>query len=313
MEKILVIKHGALGDLVLELGTFGAVKRENREAQMWIVTTKGMVPLVRATGVFSGYIVDNRGGMKETLTVLRSIAGGGFSKIYNFQASQRVRMYRFMLRRMLPPGEYRWYEVYENNILTLTKKNRRGIGSVRRTPTRVPRTLTDLSQMAAEGKHFDLLPREPYVLLIPGCSAKNAYKRWDARNFCEIANRLGKAGVHVVVLGSVDDAAECNTIARGRDWVVNMVGMTALTDIPQVALRSIAVLGNDTGPTHIAAMTGRYTIGLFDHRNANSYLQGAHCDSIVSPGNVNCIPVDEVWKKLSANMTNDSSKQANEK
>ncbi len=302
MDRILIIKHGALGDVALALGTFASIKRENEDAEMWLVTTGGMLSFVRATGLFSGYVVDNRGGVMATWCVLRRIAEGGFSMIYDFQQSQRAEAYRRVLRRMLPPGEYQWIDTKNESLITLTKKIRWGIGRIRRMDAQIPWTRTDLSQMQAEGKHFDMLPKEPYILLIPGCSPNNLYKRWDVRNFCEIADNLGKKGIRVVVLGTADEAATCNAIAQGRDWVVNMVGLTSLTDIPQVAMRSIGVLGNDTGPTHIAALTGRYTLGLFDQRNERSAHRNACCDSIVSSGGVNLISVDEVRNRLAMHL-----------
>ena len=45
-------------------------------------------------------------------------------------------------------------------------------------------------------------------------------------------------------------------------------------------------------------MTGRFTIGLFDHRNARSVLRGDHVANLVSPGGVELIGVEEVWEKL---------------
>lgn len=297
MEKILIIKHGALGDVVLAMGTLQALHRANPDAELWLLTARCFFPIAQAMGIFTGFLEDNRGGKMETLRVLRGIARGGFTDIYDFQQSQRARFYRRLLRFLWPRGVYRWVDTKTQKLITITKKRSCGVGRAQVRPAHIPWEKTNLSAMRAEGKHFNLLPQR-YVLFIPGCSAKHPYKRWPVERYGELADRLGHLGFSVVVLGTRDEAAEGEALARGRDWVVNMVGLTAINDVPQVALRSLAVVGNDTGPSHMAAMTGRFTIGLFDRRNARSILRGDHVANIVSSGGVERIGVDEVWMRL---------------
>ena len=298
MGKILIIKHGALGDLVLALGTMQVVKREHPEDEVWLLTTPGLVSLARQSGIFTGIIEDGRSGFFSTMRVLRRVLQLEFSKIYDFQQTQRSRTYRNMLRMMLPAGAYEWVETTgEVTRRTLVKRCRLSFGHCTSQPMNLVWEKTDLRDMHGEGKYFDRLP-EKYVLLIPGCSARNAYKRWSAANYGEIADRLAKLGISSVILGTQAETAEGEAICSGREHVVNMIGLTSLSDVPQVALRSLATLGNDTGPTHMAAMSGVFTIGLFDRRNAASVLGGDRSVSMVSEGNVDLISVDEVWEKL---------------
>ncbi len=297
MKKTLIIKHGALGDVALAMGTLQALHREHPDAELWLLTARCFFPIAQAVGIFTGCMEDNRGGKVETLRVLRGIARSGFTDIYDFQQSQRARLYRRVLRFIWPRGVYRWVDTKTQKLITITKKRSWGVGRAQVCPIHIPWEKTDLSTMHADGKHFNLLPQR-YVLFIPGCSAKHPYKRWPVERYGELADRLGRLGLFVVVLGTRDEAAEGEALARGRDWVVNMVGLTALNDVPQVALRSLAVVGNDTGPSHMAAMTGRFTIGLFDQRNARSVLRGDHVANIISSGGVERISVDEVWMRL---------------
>ena len=299
MEKILIIKHGALGDLVLALGTMQVIKRDHPRAEFWLLTTPGLVSIARQFGIFSGFIEDKRGGLYSSIKVLLRVLHLRFSRIYDFQQTQRSHTYRNILRVMFPAGVYEWVEATKNAATqhTFTKKMSLSLGHCSSCAIRLVWEKTDLCCMRGEGKYFDRLP-EKYVLLIPGCSAKNAYKRWPAANYGEVADRLAKMGIHSVVLGTQAEAAEGEEISSGREYVVNTIGLTSLQDVPQVAMRSLAVLGNDTGPTHMAAMSGVFTIGLFDHRNAASVLLGDKSVSMVSEGTVDQIAVNEVWEKL---------------
>lgn len=300
MEKILIIKHGALGDVVLSLGAMQALKRERPEARFTLMTMKPFVAIAEQAGVFDDYIIDNRRPMlnlRETSRVIRALLAGGFDTIYNYQFSQRTRHYRRLLRLLAPRGTYRWIETSSATCYTITKRSRLGTGRVEESPATLPQVTTDLSFLHGEGKHFDKLPPR-YVLLIPGCSPQHPYKRWPVENYREIVRRLAERDIAAVVLGTRAEAAEAEAICAENPSVVNMVGLTSLLDVPQVALRSLAVVGNDTGPSHMAALTGRYTIAIFDARNARSVLRGPHCASLVSEGGVELVTPDAVWERL---------------
>lgn len=307
MENILIIKHGALGDVVLSLGTMQALKREYPEARFTLMTMKGFVAIAEQAGVFDDFIVDNRRSLfnlKETRRVLGAVLKGRFDRIYNFQYSQRTRHYRRILRLLAPKGCYEWIDASDGMCRKVTKRCRLGVGREEMSRVTLPQVTTDLRFLHGEGKHFDMLPQR-YVLLIPGCSPQHPYKRWPVESYREIVSRLAARGIQAVVLGTASEAAEAEAICEGNPSVVNMVGRTSLLDVPQVALRALAVVGNDTGPSHMAALTGVFTIAIFDHRNARSVLRGPNCASLVSEGGVELVSPEMVWERLEANLSID--------
>lgn len=300
MENILVIKHGALGDVVLALGTMQELKRRHPGARFTLMTMAPFVAMAKQADVFEDYIIDNRRSffcLGETRRVLGAVLAGRFDLIYDLQCSQRTRHYRRLLRWLSPKGEYRWIEATTGRCHQVTKSCRLGWGHEATTVVEMPRVTTDLSFMHGAGEHFHLLP-ERYVLLIPGCSPQHPYKRWPVESYRELVCRLAERGISSVVLGTRAEAAEAEAICRDNPSTVNMVGLTSLLDVPQVALRSMAVVGNDTGPSHMAALTGVFTIAIFDQRNARSVLRGPRCASLVSEGGVELITPDKVWAHL---------------
>lgn len=300
MERILIIKHGALGDVVQALGSMQALKKEHPKAHFTLLTMKPFVAIAEQAGVFDAFIVDNRRSLfnlSETRRVLGAILAGRFDAVYNFQFSQRTRIYRRLLRLLAPRGEYRWVDSASSTCRSLSKRRRFGWGREVMTEHPLPKVVTDLRFLHGEGKHFDKLP-ERYVLLIPGCSPQHPYKRWPVENYRELVRRLAERGIPAVVLGTKAEAAEAAAICEGNPSVTNMVGLTSLLDVPQVALRALAVVGNDTGPSHMSAFTGVFTIGIFDHRNAHCVLRGPNCASLVSEDGVALITPDMVWERL---------------
>ena len=69
-------------------------------------------------------------------------------------------------------------------------------------------------------------------------------------------------------------------------------------DIPKMALRSLACVGNDTGPTHMCAYAGVPVTAIFCHRTRNSAITARCISNLVSPGAIEEITVDQVWSAL---------------
>jgi len=300
MENILIIKHGALGDFVLALGVMKTLRERHPSARFTLMTIKSLVPIAEQTGIFSDYIVDGRASLLHVATsfcVLRRLLAGRFSRIYDLQERTRTETYRRFLRLFAPAGEYDWVKCYSKKRLHVRKSCRVGWGRETEEAEQVAFPCPDLSFLHGKGEYFHLLP-ERFVMLIPGCSPQHPYKRWSVENYRELVRRLAARGIASVVIGTQAEATEVNAICQGQESAVNMLNKTSLLDVPQLALRAVAVVGNDTGPSHMAALSGAFTLALYDQRNRTSVLHGPRCHSIVSPAGMELIPVDEVWAVL---------------
>ena len=60
LQRILVIKLSALGDFVLSIGPMQAIRRAHPQADLTLLTTRGLVPLAEATGLFRRIWQDDR-------------------------------------------------------------------------------------------------------------------------------------------------------------------------------------------------------------------------------------------------------------
>lgn len=57
-QRILIIKHGALGDVVLAMGTMKRLRELHPEAHITLMTMGMFVPMAEQLGVFDDFIVD---------------------------------------------------------------------------------------------------------------------------------------------------------------------------------------------------------------------------------------------------------------
>ena len=60
MKKILVIKHGSLGDLILSLSSMYSIKNKYNESSIHLITEEKYYSFLKKTNFFEKIINDNR-------------------------------------------------------------------------------------------------------------------------------------------------------------------------------------------------------------------------------------------------------------
>lgn len=265
MSGILVIKHGALGDFVLSLGAMKKIAQMHRGDDLTLLTMSAFKGLGEQTGFYKRIETDNRKSLDVAnyVRVCRNIiAGGGFSRVYDLQKSKRTRRKYFNLVRFFIKKPLEWAFVDGGELVVRTLTPRRfGLAKVNETREPIDIPVSDLRFLKGPQTHFGELP-EKFILMIPGCSAAHPYKRWSPQNYAATARKAYDCGVQSVVLGTNEEKAVIDEICASSN-AVNFMNKAALFDIPALAMRACAVVGNDTGPAHMASYTAAHTVLLF--------------------------------------------------
>lgn len=277
MRRVLVIKLGALGDFVQALAAMRRIREAHAGAEITLLTTPPYAALGAASPYVDAVETDGRPkGLKVAAMVAR-IRRAGYDRIYDLQTSSRSSFY-FQLLRPDPPE---WSGVAagcshphrnpdRDRMHTLERQadQLRDAGVWPDAPT-APGTAPppDLGWMVAADAPerrpawFDLNP--PYALLIPGGSPHRLDKRWPAGRYARLAKRLADAGLSVGVIGGAAEAAVAREVKEGSAAAHDLTGKTDFAQIAALAARAALVVGNDTGPTHLAAAAGAPTLALF--------------------------------------------------
>ncbi|QSV44942.1 glycosyltransferase family 9 protein [Geobacter benzoatilyticus] len=103
------------------------------------------------------------------------------------------------------------------------------------------------------------LKRRVFVTLFPGASI--AERCWGGGKFAELATRLQRKEIAVVVVGSAVDSEDAETIERAG--ALNLAGKTSLAETAAVLARSSLLVSGDSGILHIAVGLGVPTVSLF--------------------------------------------------
>jgi len=125
-------------------------------------------------------------------------------------------------------------------------------------------TLSGTHHAWAAGVLDSLAPAaRPRVLLYPGTSRRQAYKRWPAERFGFLAGRLHDDGVQVVVAGGPGEEGLIRTVCEATSTPPGVVPPSDLRQLAAVLERVDLFVGGDTGPMHLAWAAGTRVLGLF--------------------------------------------------
>jgi ADP-heptose:LPS heptosyltransferase len=270
-ERILIVKLSALGNVILSLGPFAAIRAHHPGAEIAVLTTPPYAGWLARAPWFDRTIADGRpawwniAGMLKLRTALRA---GGFTRVYDLQTSGRSSRYlRFFPvnarpewsgiaagashPHIVPPGT--WMHDIDRQYAQLAVA---GI---------TERAAVDLSWSTADLSRFALPPR--IALLVPGSSAHRPGKRWPASRYGELAVWLVARGMTPVVVGTADEAPLAQPIKAAAPETIDLTGRTTLLELTELTRAAALAIGNDTGPLHLAAAAGCASVVLFSHHS----------------------------------------------
>jgi ADP-heptose:LPS heptosyltransferase len=268
-RRILVIKLSALGDFILALGAMEAIRVHHETAHITLLTTRPYEAIARASGYCDDIWLDTRPrwfdlgawrGFRKRLRI------GRFNRVYDLQTNDRTGIYHWALAFHRPEWSgTSWgasHRVTDRNFFkqhTLERHAQQlalaGIGSGKALPP------PDLSWFDADLSRFALPPR--IAMLVPGSAPHRPEKRWPATRFAQTARALESVGLPSVVVGTDADRQSIETIRREAPNARDLSGQTNLFELAALARRAAVVVGNDTGPMHVAAAVGAKTVVLF--------------------------------------------------
>ena len=260
-RRILVIKHGALGDIVQAFYAFASLRAGNPHAHITFMTNPGFLSLAKMMPWFDELIADPRAGLLNLAAVwrIRRYFRQGWSVIVDMQCSSRTRNYfaHFV------PSNTRWIGnasgcsdplpdftgVNNSDRMVTSAKMAGGISQS-----------ADMSWLVNEAAQTDdpamMMNNKQYAVLIPGCSLAKPQKRWPANRFVAIGNELAARGFEIVLVGTADDRDAVNAVLAASPNAIDLCEKTNLAALARLLGGAAFVIGNDTGPMFLAAQTG---------------------------------------------------------
>lgn len=268
---MLIIRTGGLGDSLLLWPAVSAARRRFPGAHIALLGARARLrPLVCPDGADAAH--EGEGSGLHLLLSAQPILSpeaqrffGGFDTVVAFSAAQDSPLAENLslcgaaeVHAFLPlpaPGEAR--HLADHLLDALRGVDLAADGEAPALP------VTEGAREAAARRLGELgLEKRELVAILPGSGS--AVKNWDAAGFAAVASTLREEGLAPILFGGpADRAAVAETLAHLRP-----PAPPVLQDDPPLALSGLfercrLVIGNDSGPTHLAALLGRPTLAIF--------------------------------------------------
>ena len=261
--NILVIKHGALGDVFLSIGAIQSIRRHYSKANIFLLTQSNYKKILHNLPDVDIILEDDRGFfIKSILNLIRYIQKYQIRLIIDLQNSSRTQLYNFFIKfftdtKILSARKFSTYAF-----------SRKPLGLQHITDSHMEQLkilgidnyqISNLNWMIKNNK---INIEKPYVIFIPGASKTGDYKRWPSNYYGKIANYLANKNYDIYLTGSNLDMDEINEIIKICPVAKNKIQESKIDDFYDLCLNSSLIISNDTGPAHIAGLSNQHLIWL---------------------------------------------------
>jgi len=295
-KKILVIKHGSLGDIVFALEPILAIQKKFNNTVIDLVTEEKFIPFFKKMNMFHQFLIDNRKGLFATLSLINKIVFGKYDLLIDLQNSKRTNLYHFFIK------------IFSKTKINGSRSNahERYIIPSQGSESPTQGLLNQLQLLGIEeinanfswleNNHESLdFENKNMVMVIPGVSKSGKYKQWAPNKFQELCSFLEEKGFDICLVGTNHDADAIKPILNNCKNIINLIDKSPPDVIYSAACKCKLIISNDTGPGHIAALSGVNTLWLaLDNSITKANLSFRKNSHIVIKHSMKDLRVDEV-------------------
>jgi len=271
MSNILIIKHGSLGDIVQISGILKDIRENHPNKKILILTTLPYVELLSSCPYLDGVLIDQRLPRWNIFYLIRLkklLVKFNFSHVYDLQNSSRTSFYRkYLLKNIsnwsstetsLKEGEKK--KDFDKEPVLKRFKIQMDNSGILTNHTLKPDFLwaaTNVDRII--NKYFN----SKFILLFPFCSLELPQKKWP--HFNELIKIIKKnhPNLEIVIApgpNEIDNTEDIDAIS-----ITNKGKHLNLMQLAGIIKKSDYVIGNDTGPAHMAAHLGKEGVVLFGY------------------------------------------------
>lgn len=288
-ERILVVRTGAIGDVVNALVFAGLVKRAAPDTRIGWVVHPLSAPLVEDHPQVDRVHVWNKAdGLAGFRALVREVRGERYDLAVDLQRIAKSAL----LAKLSGAPRRLGFDRARTKELSWLLTNERIAGGPQHEHM-VERYRAFARHLGCDGEVVHTLPDDadaertaaeleaelggaPIVLNL---GASKPSKRWRPERYGELGARLVASGHGpVVTMGGPGDRELADVLAtRANGAVHDLVGRTSLRETIAVLRRARLLVTGDTGPMHIAVAVGTPTLALFgptDPRRVGPYGWG---------------------------------------
>ena len=302
-KKILLIKHGSLGDIVFALEPILAIHKKFNNSVIDLVTEDKFIPFFKKIKMFDQFLIDNRKGFLSSFLLIRKIINGKYDLIIDLQNSKRTNFYHFFTKIFCSSrinGSRSF--AHDRYIIPLQGKesptqglyNQLKLLGIDHSDSNFSWLLSDKEDQSIEHKNI--------VLVIPGVSKSGRAKQWSPKKYQQLCSFLESKGYFICLVGTKYDASSFQPILDDCKNIINLIDKSPPEIIYSVATKSQLIISNDTGPGHIAALSKVNILWLaLDNSITKANLSFRENSHLILKNKMNDLSVNEVQDYIVSN------------
>ncbi len=274
-KQILVVKLGAIGDVVMSLAMINEIDKKYPGARITWMAGKIVGPLINSISRIDEAIIINDSDLLTGNPVKRFIV------LFKMWIKLFGKRYDLIITA---------YKDKRYKLLTLTalgKVKKDFFGKVRQTTLihgryhaleymRLINDTDDWQMRAAKFPECNIIPSQELesafispktkrVVIAPGGSRNllndTDVRRWPIENYVQITKKLINRKITVFIVGSESDSWVSKYFENIP--IVNFIGKTSIIDVVYIYNNCNLLITHDTGLLHLAKLSGIHTIALF--------------------------------------------------
>jgi len=282
LSRFLLVRLGALGDIVHAIPVAAALRRAYPSAQIdWLVGARHRDVLDLVTVVDRRLaIADRQNAVAPMIDIVRELRRtrydvvvdlqglvksailarlSGAKRIVGFSSAYlRERLARPFYTDVYDPGGGGMYEPRETSHVVQMNLGLLTTIGIAVEPPQFPLKLVD----TAVARELRARSGNRYALINPGAAWPN--KRWPAARYAAVARALAdRHGLSVVVLWGPGEEALAQEVVREAAGAALLAPSTSIADLAAIARGAALMISGDTGPTHLAAAVGTPIVGIY--------------------------------------------------
>jgi len=271
VRKVLIIKTGAFGDIILSSLSFKTIKKNFFESKIYLLTKEEFLEAVKYSPVFNSILYFPAGrNFLNFFNFILKLRKERFDIIFDLQGNLKTNFYSFLIGAKERIGLYR--KKVGKIFLTKAVKKRDDLNPVehqryffKEIGIETEENLELWIEEKEEYRNFlkkYKLEKGNYILIHPGASPEWETKRWLPERFAELADILIEKGEKVVFIGKGREEIE-EIIKKMKNKPLNLSDETNISQLIFIIKNSKVVITTDSAPLHIGAASGVKTIGIF--------------------------------------------------
>lgn len=291
--KLLILKPSSLGDIVHTLIVAQSIKKQRPDAHITWVVRNSFAPILQATGIIDRLITfDRKGGPLAFWHLLKEIHAEHYDASLDMQGLLRTGLMNLAARaplKLCRRDQREGAQLFANKIVDFPKESRHAVDLLMEflPPLGLKRIWSPLKLRPSTE-----LPANS-ILIFPSSRGKWANKEWP--HFEKLSDEILKKNIGPIAWAS---DIPLKVPAGAIDFTGGKISLGGL--LPFIAQARI-VIGNDAGPTHMAAAMGVPTIGLYgptDPALAGAYPLDAKTNRNLraTSGKIEEVKVEEVLR-----------------